>query len=346
MKRYFCTYFNDAYLIYGLTMFRTLKATGIDFRLFVLCLDDPVYEKLTGFAPEIEPVRLSELESADPETAACRGNRSLIEYFFTLSPALPLFLFRRDPEIDILAYVDSDFMFFSSPEPIWEELGGRDVLIYEHDFLRRRDEDLHGRFNVGFQLYRNSEEGLRVLRWWRERCIEWCYDRHEPDRFADQKYLDRWPVLFPSAVAVAEKTRPQALAPWNMKKHVYSLDGGRVYSDGKPVIFFHFQGCKMLSPRLLFAQLWDDQTIPLLFDCLFYFRCWKALSESRKIIASPENMLGGRAPISHEMFNRSRRFKKMPAFLCFAGHVVLGIWRYHNIRPFGLRLFRPWKRRE
>ena len=143
MKRYFCTYFNDDYLIYGLTMFRSLKETGIDFRLFVLCLDDPVYEKLTGFAPEIEPVRLSELESADPETTACRGNRSLIEYFFTLSPALPLFLFRRDPEIDILAYVDSDFMFFSSPEPIWEELGEKDVLIYEHDFLRRRDEDRH-----------------------------------------------------------------------------------------------------------------------------------------------------------------------------------------------------------
>ena len=57
-------------------------------------------------------------------------------------------------------------------------------------------------------------------------------------------------------------------------------------------------------------------------------------------------MLGGRAPISHEMFNRSRRFEKMPAFLCFFGHVVWGIWRYHNIRPFGLRLFRAWKRRE
>ena len=41
------------------------------------------------------------------------------------------------------------------------------------------------------------DEGIAALRWWRERCIEWCYDCVEGDRFADQRYLDRLPGMFP-----------------------------------------------------------------------------------------------------------------------------------------------------
>jgi len=339
MKRYFCTYFNDGYLIYGLTMFRTLKETGIDFKLFVLCLDEAVYEKLTGFAPELEPVRLAELEAFDPETAACRENRSMVEYFFTLSPALPLFLFGREPGIDVLAYVDSDFMFFSSPEPVWEELGEKSVLIYEHDHADPAEELRHGRFNVGFQLYRRSPAGLQILAWWRKMCIQWCYDRVEPGRFADQKYLDRWPEMHPDEVVVAERTRPQGLAPWNMHRHVFSVAEDRLCSDGLPLIFFHYQGCKLLSPRLLFVPLWNGRGIPAKYDRFLFNGYWRELSKSRKTAASPENMLGGRSAVSHDAFARSRRFPFLPPFLCRWGHVLWGIWRYRNIRPFGLRLF-------
>lgn len=340
MKRYFCTYFNDNYLIYGLTMFRSLKKTGIDFKLFVLCLDESVYEKLIGFDPLLEPVRLSELEAFDPETAACKTNRSMVEYFFTLSPALPLFLMHRNPEIDILAYVDSDFMFFSSPEPVWEELGEKSILIYEHDFSAHEEGiEHHGRFNVGFQLYRNNPAGTQVLQWWRGKCIEWCYDREESGRFADQKYLDWWPELFTDDVVIAEKTKPQGLAPWNMKKHAFSFVAGHLYSDGKPVIYFHFQNCKLLPPHLLWAPLWGEQSIPWRYENYFYHSYWQALTDNLKIMDFSKDLLGGRSTVDHNLFDRSKKLRKLPSWLCYVGNLFFGIWRYRDIRPYGFRLF-------
>ena len=39
--------------------------------------------------------------------------------------------------------------------------------------------------------------GRRVLTWWKEKCMEWCFDIPEPDRMGDQKYLNGWPEKFP-----------------------------------------------------------------------------------------------------------------------------------------------------
>ena len=119
MTFHFCTCFDSNYLIYGYTLYRSLKATGIEFKLYVACLDDTVFQNLQMLRhPEIIPIPLSDIEADDPEFSACRENRSRVEYIFTLSPVLPLYILRKFPGIDILGYLDSDLYFFSSPEPV------------------------------------------------------------------------------------------------------------------------------------------------------------------------------------------------------------------------------------
>ena len=249
--RFYCTYFDKNYLVKGLTLYRSLQRHGGSFTLWVLCLDEATFEALSHLAlPELRPVRLADLESADRELHAARGNRSLIEYYFTLTPAWPLFLLERFPEVDLLTYVDSDLLFYSSPEPVFEELHDDAILIIGHRFPEPlRHLERYGVYNVGFVTFRNDDRGRECLRWWREQCLQWCHDRFEDGRFADQKYLDHWPGTM-SGVRVLQH-KGAGLAPWNWMNYALVFDGTSGTVDGEPLIFFHFHGFKIVN-RWLF----------------------------------------------------------------------------------------------
>ncbi len=254
MQYHFCTYFDSFYLCQGITLYRSLKQQDIDFKLYIACLDEKAFNTiklLSNHCPEIVTVNLADIEAFDQEFHATKQNRNRIEYYFTLSPVLPLFLFNRFPEIDILTYLDADLFFYSSPRPIYDELGKNSLLIIEHRFPERiKYREKFGRFNVQCQLYRNDQYGLECLNWWRERCIEWCYDKWEDNRFADQKYLDQWPGKFKQLVILQNPTA--GLAPWNWSNYKLELMPDKTMTvDGIPLIFYHFQGFKRINSFIL-----------------------------------------------------------------------------------------------
>ena len=75
------------------------------------------------------------------------------------------------------------------------------------------------------------------------KCIEWCHDYVDGDRFADQGYLDSFAGRS-ARVAVIENPGAN-LAPWNIGNYRIDLRAGKVTIDATyPLIFFHFQGVK------------------------------------------------------------------------------------------------------
>jgi hypothetical protein len=108
----------------------------------------------------------------------------------------------------------------------------------------------YGKYNVGWLTFRRDAQGLACLAWWRDRCLEWCYDRLEGDRFGDQKYLDQFETLF-SGVLVLDDAGVN-LAPWNLANHQLHEQDGRLVVDQRPLIFFHFHQFRRLAPFL-----WD-----------------------------------------------------------------------------------------
>ena len=255
---HFCTYFDSNYFLYGCTLLSSLKkCCRQDFRLYAAALDDRAFKLLSELDDErVVPIALADIEKFDPEYAACRNNRSKVEYYFTLSPVLPLFLMENFPEIDILCYLDSDLYFFDDPEVIFRELGDADVLIVPHRFGEKlKWKEIAGKYNVSFQLYRRSQDCFKLLQWWREKCIEWCYDVFEENRFADQKYLDYFHTIIPN---VAVSSYPgAALAPWNWMESNWQADekNGGFTVDGTQVVFYHFQGFRFLFRHVMLHNL-------------------------------------------------------------------------------------------
>jgi len=244
---YFCTYFDQHYLPRARALYQSLRSCGTEFRLWALCMDAPAYDAVRSLRlPDLEPVALHDFEHGDAPLLAAKNNRARAEYFFTCTPSLPLYVLERWPEVDLITYLDADLFFFSHPRPVFEELGDGSVGIIAHRFSRpNRDRRRFGTYNVGWVSFRRDDEGLRCLRWWRERCIEWCYDRVEERRYADQKYLDDWPERF-GGVRVLEH-KGANLAPWNIANYrVRQRDGG-VWVEEDPLIFFHFQGFQQIT---------------------------------------------------------------------------------------------------
>jgi len=255
--RHFCTYFDRNYLLHGLTLYRSLRRHAGSFRLHVLCFDAETYSLLSRMGQEdLQPIALEDFEKGDDALVEAKRKRSPVEYFFTCSPSLPLYVLNHVEGIDAVTYLDSDLFFFSSPQPAYDELGGDSVLIIGHRFHESdRDKEKFGIYNVGFLVFRNDPAGRECLTWWRERCIEWCHDIVEPARFADQKYLDSWPERF-SNVTVLQ--HPGAnLARWNCKSHDLRIEDGRVRVDGQPLIFYHFNSFRVISRRIYDVDLVD-----------------------------------------------------------------------------------------
>ncbi|MCS6880080.1 MAG: hypothetical protein RMK84_04310 [Oscillochloridaceae bacterium] len=204
-------------------------------------------------------IALEDFERDDAALVAVKSERSLAEYYFTCTPSLPLYIFRHFPEQNIITYLDADLFFLSDPGPLFDELGPGSIGIIEHRLpAALRHLEMYGIYNVGWITFRRDEQGLACLQWWRERCIEWCYDRVEPGRFADQKYLDHWPALFPGVRVLQHKGAN--VAPWNVSRYKLTVRGRQIFVDDQPLLFYHFHGLNQVrpwlyNPRLSYYQL-------------------------------------------------------------------------------------------
>jgi len=244
-NRVYCSYFDHNYLSRGLALYHSLQRHAPGSRLWVLCLSEACHRILVALdLPNIVPVRLADLEAADPEVAATRSGRSAIEYYFTCTPAWMLFVLERETGAEWVTYLDGDLFFYASPETVYDELEDASIAIIPHRYtsklqrLRR-----FGTYNVGWVGARNDAEGIAVVKWWRSKCIEWCYDYVDGERFADQGYLDSFTRQF-SRVKAIENVGAN-LAPWNIGNYRIAFRDDKVWIDAAhPLVFFHFKGLR------------------------------------------------------------------------------------------------------
>jgi hypothetical protein len=247
MKRHFCTLFDQNYVFKALALHRSLVRHCPDFHLTAFCFDDEARRVIEALElPNVSTVGLDELEAFDAELLSVKPDRSPVEYLWTSTPSLPLYMFAARPELDETTYLDADLMFFSSPEPLFEEMGDASVLITPHRFSPElAHHAINGIYNVQFLTFRRDARGLEALNWWHDRCIEWCYYRFEDGKLGDQKYLDDWPERFDGVHVLRHKGG--GLAPWNITQYDVRETPAGIYVDDDPLIFFHYHRVRLLE---------------------------------------------------------------------------------------------------
>ncbi len=241
---YFCTYCDQGYAARMLCLHASLTQQGEPFTLTVLCFDKETELVIAGHRDEsLVALPLEELLAADPELAATRENRSRVEFYFTSTAALVMHCLRREPAAPVMTYLDADLFFYLPASLVLAEQGDASVGIVPHRFAERTIQSLiNGIYNVGWVSFRRDENGLSCLKWWRERCIEWCYDRLEGGKFADQAYLNDFPNKFHGVKSLNHSGINTA--PWNVDPANLQIVNGQPTMFGRHIFFYHFQGIR------------------------------------------------------------------------------------------------------
>lgn len=243
------TIFDVAYLPQALALHASLMRVNKTAQFAFFCIDELSADLLIKLAPERSLV-IRHDQFSPPELVATRAYRSRGEYCWTSKPIALNYLARTMIDVDWLVYVDADMLFFSDPDlvlPGWD----KHYVLTPHRFHKafKQYEKNVGDFNAGYMAARRSPEGLQVIDWWSARCIESCSVTPTETTFADQKYLDQMPLLFP----FGDTTPSPGLnaAPWNIENHQVHERNGQVYLGEHLLVLFHFQGLKILNSGLV-----------------------------------------------------------------------------------------------
>ncbi len=246
----FCTLFDSNYLHFGLALHASLLKHCANFHLYIFAFDRKCEDFLRKLVlKNVTIISLQEFE--DEKLLAIKSSRSKGEYCWTSTASTVLYVLKNFP-VASCTYVDSDIFFFADPKILLDEMGEKSVLITSHRYSPEWDQSaISGKYCVQFMCFKNNEDGLRALNWWRERCIEWCYNKHEDGKFGDQKYLDDWLTRFNGVHEL--KHLGGGVAPWNVSQYNFLSKNDAVIGVEKnsgaefSLVFYHFHGFKLLN---------------------------------------------------------------------------------------------------
>jgi hypothetical protein len=229
----FCTYFDRNYLSKFLTLKASLDQYKNDYTFFILSLDNFVSDffKKNNFK-NVQLINLIDLEEEFADLLQAKKNRNLIEYYFTLSPFLPLYIHKKFNVFQI-SYLDSDFYFFKNPIKFINQNSDFSVVL-----IKQESNPIYGLFNVGWILFNfNNHETKEIVKKWSAQCLNSCSDipNLKKNLYADQKYLDSWPqelkkikILYPEYTC---------LSPWDKNN--------AIEENIESMISFHFHGLEI-----------------------------------------------------------------------------------------------------
>lgn len=251
MSHNYCTAASTEYLHKVLALYNSIVRYDSSFCIYILCLETQAYDILTTLnLANTVLIRLNELEQEDGKLAAVKEDRTLREYAWTAKASIIIYIFRHYNNVPSLIWIDSDTMFLADPSMIFEKFSVYSILLTlerftdEHKYLSEQ----YGTYQMGFIGFRRDENAILCLEWFREKLTDWCFDKFEDGRWADQKYADDWTERF-KGVGIMDSTGVN-MTPFILytliedRKLKLSEKKGGVYAGNERITLFHYYGFK------------------------------------------------------------------------------------------------------
>ena len=293
MDQIFCTIFDSNYLDKGLVLYDSMVKHIGEFKLYVFAFDDKCYEILKSENYDnMVVIPLSEFETDD--LLRVKKERTRAEYCWTCSSWSIRHVLEHYNE-PICTYIDADMAFFSSPQPVFDDMKRKKCSIiivphrYETEGEEKKNHDLRGSYCVQFNTFVNNEDGRKALKWWSDKCLEWCYYSvpGTTEWYGDQKYLNVFPEKF-DGVYICNHYGV-GLAPWNNKLVDYYDDTSiRVKKTREvfPIVIYHFESVAFLTKHIINA---NSHTNSKLLRQALYDQYIKEIIDKRKYIKEKYN---------------------------------------------------------
>jgi hypothetical protein len=235
----FMMLFDRQHMAEGLVCLDSILTHGPESKVFVLCLEPTVQQTLAN-KERVVSIRLMDLENKYPAIVATKSTRPWAPYTQSLKPFLPEYIFDVYG-VKIITYVDSDMLFWGDCGEIDKEMEGHSFMVASREL---EPPPPSGYFNGGFFSCRNNRDCHIFLKWWQERCVEWCLWMAGPaGQFGEEGYLNIFKTDPQKFTGIHVSRHPGFnLAPWNVRKHKIerNLEGFMV--DGRfPLVCYHYQ---------------------------------------------------------------------------------------------------------
>ncbi len=249
MRTVYCTVMGRAFVPRALTLQRSIHRRSPNSQFAFFCADDGTAKLLRLLRPKNSLI----LAPDAFETPALREIKPSLtqgEYCWTCKSIALLHMLQSDAHLNWAVWVDCDMCAFGDPNLALEAYSDANVLLTPHHFSYEAVAALEptvGRYNAGYVAVRNTDVGRAALNWWFDRCRESCSATPGDGIFADQKYLEHMPKMFPDVVD--SSLAGLNCAPWNVIGQPISVreddDEGLLVANS-PLLIYHFQGLRVM----------------------------------------------------------------------------------------------------
>lgn len=181
---------------------------------------------------------------------------NLTEFCTSIKAMCFSFLF-EEKKYEKAIFLDPDIVVFNTLDSVFENLKTYSIILTPHllnvsaNLTKLRDNDMMntGVFNLGFIALKRNVISYKMLQWWNERLIDYCYIDYYDGYFTDQKWMNFIPTYFNQTEVLISNHLGMNVAPWNFEERELILKDGVYYitdrldkKDQYPLIFTHYSG--------------------------------------------------------------------------------------------------------